>query len=159
MQSTNYILKIESIRGETRRDGKDDLIEVLSFEYGISAGHFEGRQTKRRNYTNIKFSKIVDRSTAAIQQMLVSNSNIRQATLTLSKAGGDQLVYYTLILKDAYIVSYKVHGEDFPDDYRALPREEFEISFRQIEVDYEVQNQKGLKGGAVSFRDDIGTNE
>ena len=35
MASTNFTLKIESIRGETKRDGKDDLIEVLSFEYGI----------------------------------------------------------------------------------------------------------------------------
>lgn len=160
MASTNYILKIESIRGETKRDGKDDLIEVLSFEYGISAGHFQGEgSSKRRKYTNIRFRKLVDRSSVVIQQMLATNSKIRQATLTLSKAGGDELIFYKVVLKDAYIVSYKVHGEDFSDEFRALPKDEFEISFRRIEIEYEQQNNRGLKEGHVSFIDDIGSNE
>ena len=160
MASTNYILKIESIRGETKRDGKDDLIEVLSFEYGISAGHFQGEgSSKRRKYTNIRFRKLVDRSSVVIQQMLATNSKIRQATLTLSKAGGDELIFYKVVLKDAYIVSYKIHGEDFPDEFRALPKDEFEISFRRIEIEYEQQNERGLKEGHVSFMDDIGSNE
>ncbi len=160
MASTNYILKIESIRGETKRDGKDDLIEVLSFEYGISAGHFQGEgSSKRRKYTNIRFRKLVDRSSVVIQQMLATNSKIRQATLTLSKAGGDEFIFYKVVLKDAYIVSYKIHGEDFPDEFRALPKDEFEISFRRIEIEYEQQNKRGLKEGHVSFMDDIGSNE
>ena len=160
MASSNYILKIESVRGETRRKGKDDLIEVLSFEYGVSAGHFQGEaNSKRRNYTNLRFTKLIDRSGVAILQMLATNSKIRQATLTLSKAGGDELIFYKVILKDAYIVSYKLHGADLPDEFRSMPREEFEISFRRIEVEYEEQNEKGLKGGGVSFMDDIGSNE
>jgi type VI secretion system secreted protein Hcp len=160
MPSTNYILKIESVRGETKRDGKDDLIEVLSFEYGMSTGHFQGEaSSKRRNYTNVRFTKLIDRSSVGIQQMLATNSKIRQATLRLSKAGGDELIFYKVILKDAYIVSYKIRGEDLPDEFRSFPREEFEISFRRIEVEYEEQNEQGLKGGGVSFMDDIGSNE
>jgi type VI secretion system secreted protein Hcp len=159
MASTNFILKIESIRGETKRNGKDDLIEVLSFEYGISAGHFQGEATSKRRYTNVRFRKLIDRSSVAIQQMLATNSKIRQATLSLSKAGGEVLIFYKVILKDAYIVSYKIRGEDLPDEFRSMPREEFEISFRRIEVDYEEQNKDGLKAGGVSFLDDIGSNE
>jgi len=160
MASTNYILKIESVRGETRRDGKDDLIEVLSFEYGIAAGHFQGEgSSKRRKYTNVLFRKLVDRSSVTIQQMLATNSKIRQATLTLSKAGGDELIFYKVVLKDAYIVSYKVHGEDFPDEFRAFPKDEFEMSFRRIEIEYEEQSEQGQKAGHVSFTDDIGSNE
>jgi type VI secretion system secreted protein Hcp len=160
MASTNYILKIESIRGETKRGGKDDLIEVLSFEYGMSAGHFQGEgNAKRRNYTNVRFTKLIDRSSLTIQQMLATNAKIRQATLTLSKAGGDPLTFYKVVLKDAFIVSYKIRGEDLPDEFRSFPREEFEISFRRIEVEYEEQDQQGLRAGSVSFTDDIGSNE
>jgi type VI secretion system secreted protein Hcp len=158
--TTNYILNIESVRGETKRDGKDDLIEVLSFEYGISAAHFQGEgSAKRRKYTNVRFRKLVDRSSVVIQQMLATNSKIRQATLTLSKAGGEELIFYKVVLKDAYIASYKILGEDFPDEFRALPKDEFEISFRRIEIEYEEQNNQGLKAGHVSFVDDIGSNE
>ncbi|MGH6801335.1 MAG: hypothetical protein ACRECZ_07970, partial [Methylocella sp.] len=60
----------------------------------------------------------------------------------------------------AYIASYKLHGKEFfPDQFFSMPREEFEISFRRIEVEYEEQNEKGLKAGGVSFMDDIGSNE
>ena len=160
MASTNFTLEIESVRGETTRHGKEDIIEVQSFEYGISTGHFQGEgNAKRRNYTNVRFTKLIDRSSVGIQQMLATNSKIRQATLRLSKAGGDELIFYKVILKDAYIVSYKLHGEDLPDKFRSFPREEFEISFRRIEVEYEEQNEKGLKAGQVSFADDIGSNE
>ncbi|MGH6811166.1 MAG: type VI secretion system tube protein Hcp [Methylocella sp.] len=160
MASTNFTLEIESVRGETRRHGKEDIIEVLSFEYGVSTGHFQGEgNSKRRNYTNVRFAKLIDRSSVGIQQMLATNSKIRQATLRVSKAGGDELIFYKVILKDAYIVSYRLHGEDLPDEFRAMPREEFEISFRRIEVEYEEQNEKGLKAGQVSFADDIGSNE
>lgn len=160
MASTNFTLEIESVRGETKRHGKEAIIEVLSFEYGISTGHFQWEaKSKRRNYTNVRFTKLIDRSSVGIQQMLATNSKIRQATLSLSKAGGDELIFYKVILKDAYIVSYKLHGEDLPDEFRSFPREEFEISFRRIEVEYEEQSEKGLKAGHVSFADDIGSNE
>jgi type VI secretion system secreted protein Hcp len=160
MVQTNFTLEIESVRGETKRHGKEAIIEVLSFEYGISTGHFQGgANSKRRNYTNVRFTKLIDQSSVMIQQMLATNAKIRQATLRLSKAGGDELIFYKVILKDAFIVSYKIRGEDLPDEFRSHPRDEFEISFRRIEVEYEAQNEKGLKGGGVSFVDDIGTNE
>ena len=46
MVQTNFTLEIESVRGETKRHGKEAIIEVLSFEYGISTGHFQGAQTR-----------------------------------------------------------------------------------------------------------------
>jgi type VI secretion system Hcp family effector len=98
MASTNFTLEIESVRGETKRHGKEAIIEVLSFEYGISTGHFQGEaKSKRRNYTNVRFTKLIDRSSVGIQQMLATNSKIRQATLSLSKAGGDELIFYKVI--------------------------------------------------------------
>ncbi len=161
MTSTNYVLQVESVRGETRRNGKDDLIEILAFEYGISAGHFQGEPGhKRRTYTNVRFKKLIDRASVTIQQMLAQNSNIRQATLTLSKSGGTEpLVFFKLVLKDGYFTSYKVRGEESADEYASMPREEFEISFGRIEIEYAEQNEKGLKGGSVNFADDIATNE
>ncbi|WP_400770865.1 type VI secretion system tube protein Hcp [Methylosinus sporium] len=160
MSSTNYTLQIDSVRGEARRGGKDDLIEVLGFEYATTANHFQGEPGhKRRSYSNVRFRKVVDRSSVTIQQMLAQNTKVRKATLSLTKGGGEPLVYYTLILKDAYFVSYKICGEDAADEFAALPKEEFEISYRRLEVEYEAQDDRGLKDGAVSFADDIASND
>jgi type VI secretion system secreted protein Hcp len=161
MGTTNYTLQIESVRGETKRNGKTDLIEVLGFEYGVSAGHFQGETGhRRRSYTNVRFTKLTDRSSVTIQQMLAQNSKIRQATLSLTKSGGDEpLVYYKVVLKDGFFTSFKIRGEDAADEYASMPREEFEISFRRIEIEYEEQSETGVKGGSVSFADDIATNE
>jgi type VI secretion system secreted protein Hcp len=160
MASSDYILKIESVRGETKRaNSEDESIQVMTFELGMSSSHFEGPGPKHRRYTNLRFTKLLDRSSTALQQMLATNSKIRQATLTVRKAGGEQIIYYTIILKDAFIVSYKIRGEELPDEFRSLPRDEFEISFSKIEIEYSDQTQKGFKGSTSTFRDDIRSNE
>jgi type VI secretion system secreted protein Hcp len=160
MAASDYILKIESVRGETKRaNSEDDSIQVMTFEFGMSSSHFQGPGPKHRSYTNIRFAKLLDRSSTAIQQLLATNTKIRQATLTVRKAGGEQIGYYAIILKDAFVVSYKIKGEDLPDEFRSLPRDEFEISFSKIEIEYSEQTQKGLKGATSTFRDDICSNE
>ncbi len=162
MAASDYILKIESVRGETRRrDGDDDLIEVLTFEFGASSSHFQGGPTtKHRAYSNMRFTKLLDKSSTTIQQLLSTNAQIRQATLTARKAGGEQhLIYYKVVLRDAYVVSYKVRGEDLPDEYRSMPRDEFELSFTKIDVEYTEQTQRGTRGVTKNFSDDVRSNE
>ena len=158
MSNTNYHLTIESVRGEMKREQKDHGIEVMTFEFGASVARdgASGQGKQRRQYTDVKFTKLVDRSSPTLQSMLATNSKIKTATLVVAKAGGDNpLEYYKVILSDAYIASYKIRGADFQDQWGAIPRDEFSINFRKIEVTYVKQDQKGLPDGSVMFSDEI----
>jgi len=115
-----------------------------------------GSARQRRRYSDIKFHKLVDRASPSIQTMLATNAKIKKATLSVFKGDGDKrLLFYKVTLTDAYISSYKIVGMDFEDKFGALPRDEFTINFRKIDVDYTKQNQKGDADGTVSFSDQL----
>jgi len=165
MMQTNYQLTIESVRGEMKRDGKTDQIEVRSFEFGVEVARdgASGQASQRRRYTDVTFTKLVDRSSPSIQQLLATNGKIKKATLTVEKAGdkdadGKPLIYYRLILSDAYISSYKICGEELDDEFGTIPRDEFSINFRKIDVEYTEQHRSGGGAGAVMFSDELDSN-
>ena len=158
MSGTNYHLTIESVRGEMKRDQKDHGIEVMTFEFSSSVARdgASGQGKQRRQYTDVKFTKLVDRASPTLQSMLATNSKIKTATLVARKAAGDTaLEFYKLVLTDGYISSYKIMGADFQDQWGAIPRDEFSINFRKIEVTYVKQDQKGNADGSVMFADEV----
>ena len=161
MSSTDYELVIESVRGEMRRDGADNKIDIQKFEFEthVAREGASGVSRMRRQYTDVTFTKLLDRASPTLQSMLATNSVIKTATLKVYKAAGDQrLLYYKLILSDGYISSYKIVGEHLHDEYGAIPRDEFSINFRKIEVDYTKQAQEGGGSGSVSFTDTLDSN-
>jgi len=157
MATTDYHLIIESIRGETKRPTGDDGMDILRFELAadVVRDGMTGQAQGRRRYTDMKFHKILDKASPTIMQMLAQNAKIRKATLTCRKTGGHALEYYKIVLSDAYIASYKVVGADFKDEFGAIPREEFTINYRKIDVEYTKQNDKGGADGTVNFSDSL----
>lgn len=158
MPNTDYHLLIEGVRGEFKRDGKDEGIEIQRFEFGaqVARDGASGQARQRRRYTDVKFNKVLDRASPTLQTMLATNAKIKKATLSVHKAAGDKrLLYYKVILSDAYVSFYNVVGEDSEDRFGSIPRDEFCINFRKIEVEYTKQSQEGDKDGGVSFSDTL----
>jgi type VI secretion system secreted protein Hcp len=161
MAKTDYQLVIESVKGEMKRDGKEEGIEVFEFRFeaDIPRDAATGQARARRRYSDITFVKLLDRSSPIIMQMLSTHSKIKKATLTLHKAGdidkdGTPLKYYTLVVSDAYISSYKIHGDGSLVDIATIPRDEFTINYRKIEIEYKPQNAKGMAEGSTMFADE-----
>jgi type VI secretion system secreted protein Hcp len=160
MSKTDYRLTIDSVRGELKRPTtQPEAIEVLSFEFSADAPHdaATGQATGRRRYSDVTFTKLVDKSSPMLQTMLAQHSNIRKATLTCFKAGdhGELLKFYEVSWSDAFISSYRVRGQFLPDEFAALPRDEFTINFRKIEVKYTVQASLGGSAGDTMFTDEL----
>ena len=155
MATTDYHLVIESVRGETKRPTGDNGLDILRFEYAVDVARdaASGTASGRRRYSDVKFQKIIDQSSPTILQMLAQNRKIGKATLTCRKSGGQALDYYKVVLSDGYISSYKVVGASMTDEFGAIPREEFCINFRKIDVEYTKQNAKGGPDGTVNFSD------
>lgn len=158
MTATDYKLVIESVRGEMKRDNKDDAIQVLRFEFGADTARdgSSGQARQKRRYTDVKFSKLIDRSSPTLQSMLATNSLIKKAVLSVYKANGNErLLYYQVTLADGYISNYRIVGQELNDEFGAIPRDEFSINFRKITVEYTKQNQQGQPDGTVTFNDQL----
>jgi type VI secretion system Hcp family effector len=158
MSSTDYKLVIESVRGEMKRKDTEEGLDIQRFEFSaeVARDGASGSARQRRRYSDVKFFKLVDRASPTIQTMLATNSKIKTATLSCHKGDGrKRLLYYKVTLHDAYISSYKIVGTDFQDEYGAIPRDEFSMNFRKIDIEYTKQNQAGDADGTVSFTDQL----
>ena len=81
---------------------------------------------------------------------LAGNDEVKQAVLTMRKAGGEALDYFTLTLGGARIV-----GVEIDVDASGQPIERVSFAFTKIEIEYQKQEGSGQGGGAFTFSDEL----
>lgn len=140
------------IKGEGTTQGHEDDIDVSGWSWGISANTAIGSTaaTARHSYKHLVVIKGIDSASTGLLSALVSNDEVREATLTLRKAGGEALDYYQMTLNNARIVSVDV---DIGVDGR--PVERIAFAFTKIDIEYKRQQGTGLGGGVCSFHGEV----
>ncbi len=140
------------IKGESLTTGHVDDIEVRSWSWGVASASAIGSTaaTARRQYKHLVIVKGIDSASTALCAALVTNDEVKEAKLTLRKAGGDALDYYTMTLSQARIVKI-----DLDVDEHGSPLETVGIAFAKIDVEYKRQQGTGISGAATSFSDEV----
>ena len=140
------------IKGEAATAGHVDDIEVRSWTWGVSAAAAIGstQATGKRQYKHLAVVKGIDSATTGLLAALATNDEIKEAKLTLRKAGGDALDYYTMKLGEARIVAV-----DTGVDEHGRPTETIAFAYTKIEVEYKRQQGTGISGASTSFQDDV----
>lgn len=140
------------IKGEGTTEGHSDDIEVLGWSWGVQAGSAIGSTaaTARRSYRQLSVSKRIDSASTGLLSALVTNDEVREATLAMRKAGGEALDYYRMTLKGARVVNIDVQV-----DAQGRPLETVLFAFTQIEIEYKRQQATGISAGAFSFSDEV----
>jgi type VI secretion system secreted protein Hcp len=140
------------IKGESTTAGHVEDIDILGWRWGVAANTAIGatQATARRVYRHLELSKGVDSASTMLMNALVTNDEVREAKLTMRKAGGDALDYFTMTLNGARIVDVAVEvGAD------GRPVEKVELAFTKVEIDYRRQERDGSGGASFSFADEI----
>lgn len=151
----DFIVVIEGIKGETAVDKFKDKggIDVLSFSWGVSnSGSFAlqgGGGSGRADFQDLSFMKMVDKASPLLAKACAEGTHIGAASLHVRKAGGEQVEYYTIELKDVLVSSYQpsASGQDVS--------EAFSLNYAKIKFDYLPQDEKGKLGGAINFTYDL----
>ena len=133
------------IKGEGTTQGHQDDIEVHGWSWGLSANTAIGSTvaTARHSYKHLVVIKGLDSASTGLLSALVNNDEVREATLTLRKAGGEVLDYYQMRLNNARIVSVDI---DIGVDGRPVERVAF--AFTKIDIEYKEQKADGSLGAA-----------
>jgi type VI secretion system secreted protein Hcp len=140
------------IKGEGTTDPHVDDIVVKTWAWGVAANTAIGstQATARRSYRNLILTKGIDSASTGLLSALVTNDEVKEATLTMRKAGGDALDYFRLMLSGARVVNV---------DFEVLPSgsalERVTIAFTKVEVEYKRQEQAGLGAGSCTFSDEL----
>jgi type VI protein secretion system component Hcp len=97
--------------------------------------------------------ELADKASTGIKSSLRTNEIIKQATLTVRKAGENPLEYLKITLKQARIVAYSTSAESA--DSGPEVREEVSFAFQQLTVEYTPQGADGLARGSSMFETEV----
>jgi type VI secretion system secreted protein Hcp len=153
-------LKIEGqkqgpIKGESRDPDHTDEIEVVAWSWGMQSHTSlqSGLDTSKSSIDALRITKLADKASTGIMSSLRTNEIIKQATLTVRKAGEKPLEYLKITLKQARIVSYSTSAESA--DSGPEVREDVSFAFRQMTVEYTPQGPDGLGQGSSTFETEV----
>jgi len=140
------------IQGECATDGHVHDIGLVTWGWGVSANTAIGStaRTARRMYKHLVVTKGIDTASTGLLSTLVSNDEVKEAKLTMRKAGGAALDYYTMTLSDARVIAVDV---EVAADGRPVERVAF--AFTRINVEYQLQDDTGSGTGSYTFDDEV----
>jgi type VI secretion system secreted protein Hcp len=148
--ASDYLLKIDGIKGESNDSKHKDEIEIESFSWGATqSGSFAtggGGGAGKVSFQDIHFTTRVGVQSPNLMFACASGQHIKLATLTVRKAGKDQQEYYLIKLSDSLVSSYQSGGSEGSN---ALPVDQFSLNFAKIEFEYKTQKADGTLGAAV----------
>jgi type VI secretion system secreted protein Hcp len=160
MARSDMFLKIEGqkqgpINGDSRDPDHTDEIDVVSWSWGMQSHTSlqSGLATSKSSVDELKITKLADKASTGIMSSLRTNEIIKQATLTVRKAGENPLEYLKITLKQARIVAYSTSAESA--DSGPEVREEVSFAFQQLTVEYTPQGADGLARGSSMFETEV----
>jgi type VI secretion system secreted protein Hcp len=141
-----------TMKGEAKSPGHDDEIAIDSWSWGVAASSALGssQATGRRSYKNLVVCKRLDCATTALMSVLATNDEVKEAKLSLRKAGEGQRDFFTITLGNARVTSVDLHC-----DASGETVEQVTFSFSKVQVDYEAQKTTGQRGSGFNFQDEI----
>jgi len=140
------------VKGEARGAGHADDIVVAGWRWGLAVSASVGttRETSLRSYTALTVFKQIDSATTPLMSALATNDEVKEAKLTMRRAGGEQEDFFLITLKDARIASVQ-HEADADGE----TRETLTLSFTQVEVEYRGQRTTGGRSASTVFTDSL----
>ena len=143
------------IKGEATQTGHADDIQVVGWQWGLTSNSALGstQATSRRSYSALTVHKQIDAATTALMSALATNDEVKEAKLTMRRAGGVQEDFFIVKLEKARITSVQHTGEA-----DGSTRETVTIAFTKVEVEFRPQKATGGRGGSHVFSDELTQN-
>jgi type VI secretion system secreted protein Hcp len=144
-------LKLEGpvkIEGEATADGFANTIQLFSFSWGVSnpvtIGAGTGGGSGKASLSSFNFMKMTDKASPSLFQACCNGTHFTKITVTLRKAGGEQLKYLIYEFEKCFIESVQWSGSSGGDD---RPAESVSFAFGKVTINYQPQDDKGQSAG------------
>ncbi|GAA4119784.1 type VI secretion system receptor/chaperone Hcp [Knoellia locipacati] len=151
--------RIGDIKGESHDSRHRDEIEVLSWLWGLSQSTTAGRpggagggggRTGRPTVHGLTFTHSVDRASPLLMKACARGEHIRDATITVRKAGSGQHDYLVVTLTDALVSSVSTNV----DAEAGTTIEVVVLEFGKVDIEYRPQKPDGSLDTGIHFTHD-----
>lgn len=131
------VINGQQIEGDTYREARKGMIEVLQFEQSVitarEAG--SGMATGRRQYQPLLIRKRIDKASPLLMKALTNNENVTEARFGFYRPNptgdGTDERFYEIRLRNARVASVKI-----VQDGNGAPMEEITFVFQSISWTY-----------------------
>jgi len=131
----DMFLKIPGITGESKLE--QGAIDVTGYAYDVNSPREAGsglatgrRQHKPLSFTDLSFSKPLDKASPLLMKACVEGQGVGEAVLTCRKSGGGD--YLKVTMQDCIVSSFQSSGD--PGDETSI--ESFSISFSHVDFEF-----------------------
>lgn len=156
--AVDSFLKIEGVKGESADQKHSGEIDVLAWSWGATQGGTthtgSGGGAGKVSVRDLSIVKFVDRASPTLNNMCFSGTHLKQAVLTVRKAGGTALEYVKITMEDLIVSSVEIDSR--PEQERLT--ENVKFNFSRVKYDYTPQKADGSGDAVVSFGWDIAKN-
>jgi type VI secretion system secreted protein Hcp len=157
--AVDMFLKIDGIKGEAKDGKHKEEIDVLSWTWGMNqsgSGHVGGGAGSGKvSVHDMSVTKYVDVSSADLMLSCCNGKHLKDAKLTIRKAGGDPLEYLIVTMEDVIVTAVTTGGTASDDRIT----ENVALNFARVKVDYTEQTDKWVAGAKPKMGWDIAKNQ
>jgi type VI secretion system secreted protein Hcp len=147
--------RIGTIKGESRDARHKDEIEVLSWSWGVSqsgtASQGGGGGAGKASFQDFNFTHHVDKASPLLMKACATGEHIRDATITVRKAGKGQQEFLIIKMTDVIVTSVSTSVSAEGD----AAVEGVMLAFAKVDLEYKPQKPDGTLDAGLHFRYDL----
>ena len=157
--ASDIFAKIGDIKGESPDDKHKGEIEVLSWSWGVTqsgtmafgGGGGEGKAS----FHDFNFTHHVDKASPVLMKACATGEHIKEATITVRKAGKGQQEFLIIKMNDIIVTSVAPGGSGGGDG----TMESIALQCAKVDLEYKPQKPDGSLDAGVHFKYDIKGNK
>ena len=157
--AVSIFARIGTIQGESQDDKHKDEIEVLSWSWGVSQSgtmvHGGGGGEGRASFQDFSFTHYVDKASPVLMKACATGEHIKEATITVRKAGKGQHEYLIIKMTDVLVTSVSTSVSAEGD----ATVEGVALAFAKVDFVYRPQKPDGSLDVGVHFKYDFKANK
>jgi type VI secretion system secreted protein Hcp len=157
--AVSIFARLGKIRGESRDAKHKDEIEVLSWSWGVSrTGTMApaGRGGKgKASFQDFNFTHHIDKASPLLMKACATGEHIKDATITVRKAGKGQQEYLIVTMTDVLVTSVSTSVTAEGD----ATVEGVALAFAKVDLEYKPQKPDGSLDVGLHFTYDLKANK
>ncbi len=156
--AVDMFIKLEGIKGESVDHKHKEEIDVLAWSWGMSQSgttHMgKGGGAGKVNVQDISLTKYMDKASPNLMLYCCSGKHIKEAVLTVRKAGDKPLEYMKITMGDVLVSSVSTGGSGGEDRLT----ENLTLNFGKVKTEYTPQKEDGSGEATLEMTWNIATN-
>ena len=151
--------KLGDIKGESLDDKHKDEVELLSWSWGMSqsssGSQSGGGGAGKVSFNDFNFTHKIDKASPNLMKACATGSHLKEATITVRKAGKGQHEYLIIKMQDVIITGVMPSGSGDG----ATTAEHVALQFAKVHLEYKPQKADGSLDAGIVFKYDIKANK